>query len=405
MTTTETPSNADDKPTAEKPATVTQRPVAMSAPAQEQAPSQPGPRNGRQRGPVSRFMRSLFSHLLFAGAAVAGVLGYLYHAPILRDVGDTVCAPQMLGQFMSKAPVAVATTKGDKAVTTIAQSSPAQPAAARSTPTTATSTAAKVPASVTPSTPVTASPAAMTAAPPATSPAPAVSSSVAATPASKPAQPSPSTAAAPAATAAAQTTASTTPASSAEASGPATSTASAAKPAAKAEATVKPATPAASAATSAATPSTPSAPTAGAAKPTQTAALPSDAKVATDGSGGGKAKDEKGAGRDDTSMMQQWAAARQAYADGKPEAVAAYKELVRQYPDVPDLTGELGNIYFQNGSMREAAEQYYETAQRLIRRGEPGPAACLVDVMRYLDSDKAKALQEQVKVPCPVLRK
>lgn len=104
-------------------------------------------------------------------------------------------------------------------------------------------------------------------------------------------------------------------------------------------------------------------------------------------------------------MREQWAAARQAYADGKPDAVAAYKELVHRYPDVPDLTGELGNIYFQNGAMREAAEQYYETAQRLIRRGEPGSAACLVDVMRYLDNDKAKALQEQTKVPCPVLRK
>ncbi len=49
MTTTETPSNADDKPNAEKPEVTTPRPVAMSAPVQEQVPPQQSPRNGRQQ--------------------------------------------------------------------------------------------------------------------------------------------------------------------------------------------------------------------------------------------------------------------------------------------------------------------------------------------------------------------
>ena len=101
-------------------------------------------------------------------------------------------------------------------------------------------------------------------------------------------------------------------------------------------------------------------------------------------------------------MFKVWAAAREAYSSGKPEAVTAYLDLAKRYPDVPELTGELGNIYFQQGKMSEAAEQYYETAQRLIRRGQPGPAACLIDVMRYLDADKAKALEAQTGVPCPV---
>lgn len=102
--------------------------------------------------------------------------------------------------------------------------------------------------------------------------------------------------------------------------------------------------------------------------------------------------------------MKDWAAAREAFAKGKPEAVTTYLDLARRNPDVPELTGELGNIYFQQGKMNEAAEQYYETAQRLIRLGQPGPAACLIDVMRYLDADKAKALEAQTKVPCPVQR-
>jgi hypothetical protein len=103
-------------------------------------------------------------------------------------------------------------------------------------------------------------------------------------------------------------------------------------------------------------------------------------------------------------MYKAWTAAREAFAKSKPEAVTAYIDLAKRYPDVPELTGELGNIYFQQGKMAEAATQYYETAQRLIRRGEPGPAACLVDVMRYLDADKAKALEAQTGVPCPVQR-
>lgn len=103
-------------------------------------------------------------------------------------------------------------------------------------------------------------------------------------------------------------------------------------------------------------------------------------------------------------MMKLWTEAREAFSKGKPEAVTAYLDLAKRYPDVPELTGELGNIYFQQGKMAEAATQYYETAQRLIRLGQPGPAACLIDVMRYLDADKAKALEAQTSVPCPVTR-
>ncbi len=103
-------------------------------------------------------------------------------------------------------------------------------------------------------------------------------------------------------------------------------------------------------------------------------------------------------------MLKSWAAAREAFAKGKPEAVTAYLDLAKRYPDVPELTGELGNIYFQQGKMAEAATQYYETAQRLIRRRQPAHAACLIDVMRYLDADKAKALEAQTGVPCPVQR-
>lgn len=104
-------------------------------------------------------------------------------------------------------------------------------------------------------------------------------------------------------------------------------------------------------------------------------------------------------------MFEAWSAAREAFAANKPEAVEAYLALARQHPDVPELTGELGNIFFQLGRMKDAAAQYYETAERLLRRGQPGPAACLLDALRQLDAEKAKALEAKTKgATCPAQR-
>jgi tetratricopeptide (TPR) repeat protein len=144
--------------------------------------------------------------------------------------------------------------------------------------------------------------------------------------------------------------------------------------------------------------------------PTPTAALtdaqPGQGAAAATASPPGRASNagDDPAAQSRAQMYKAWTAAREAFAKRKPEAVTAYIDLAKRYPDVPELTGELGNIYFQQGKMAEAATQYYETAQRLIRRGEPGPAACLIDVMRYLDAEKAKALESQTGVPCPVQR-
>ena len=65
-------------------------------------------------------------------------------------------------------------------------------------------------------------------------------------------------------------------------------------------------------------------------------------------------------------MFKDWGAAREAFGKGKPEATSLYLDLAKRYPDIPELTGELGNIYFQQGKMAEAATQFYETAQRLF---------------------------------------
>lgn len=386
-----------------------------------------------QRGPVARFFRSLFSHLLFAGVTVAGVLGYLYHAPILRDVGDTVCADKVLGQWMSAPPATVVASRSTVASPPAAPPSPTpaasagqSEAAAKSAPATVTlKTSAKSASEGHSQSPAAEPPASASAAP-----ANATATSTTA--------PSASPAAKPAATAAADTasTGVVSPAAPPVARSAAQSSSQAAQPEHSAPATVavapdtKPAaianagpstSPGAAAGTPPATePAAPSretiatpAPEAASGAETSasqqsTAALPGGERATTSPphiAATTPTAPEVAAPSDSrVQMLREWASAREAFSKGKPEAVTAYLDLAKRFPDVPELTGELGNIYFQQGKMTEAAAQYYETAQRLIRLGQPGPAACLIDVMRYLDADKAKALEAQTNVPCPVQR-
>jgi tetratricopeptide (TPR) repeat protein len=101
------------------------------------------------------------------------------------------------------------------------------------------------------------------------------------------------------------------------------------------------------------------------------------------------------------ALTRSWRAAREAFAAGKPEAVDTYKALLKSYPDIPDLAGELGNVYYAGGKWREAGEQYYEAAQRYLRSPQPGYAACLLDVLRQMRAPEAEKLARDVKAPCP----
>ncbi len=61
--------------------------------------------------------------------------------------------------------------------------------------------------------------------------------------------------------------------------------------------------------------------------------------------------------------------ARQAYWQGRlDEAERLYQTLARQYPDNPDLVGELGNVYWQQGKQEAAFAVYFEAASRLYRQ-------------------------------------
>ncbi len=73
-------------------------------------------------------------------------------------------------------------------------------------------------------------------------------------------------------------------------------------------------------------------------------------------------------------------------------AIQWYRELIRQRDADPDLYGELGNVYYAQGQWSEAAEAYYQAAERLLRRGQISRATYLKRVIRGLDPEKAKQL-------------
>jgi tetratricopeptide (TPR) repeat protein len=61
--------------------------------------------------------------------------------------------------------------------------------------------------------------------------------------------------------------------------------------------------------------------------------------------------------------------ARAAYAKGDPDAaIDAYQDYLQSNPDDVDARGELGNVYYSQGNLTEAAQTYYDTASRLIEQ-------------------------------------
>ena len=419
----------------------------MTMPASSKEPQR------QQRGPVSSFFRSLFSHLLFSGLVVAGVLGYLYHASILRDVGDTVCADQVLGQWRSPsqtiasahanasnsdasttskpAPLETHTASSPKIASAPSAAEAGTPAndAGRQPDTRAADATTKIEAPVNGSTntPATKDKAAPVS-PQKTAPeaervaeslsesvvkngvspaASAQSPPVAQQPNSNSEQSDVTTANEPAigdaakASAADGTALAPSPTQSASSeSGPAmasnksTSTARTNDVASSGDApsTSPDGLPKAQANETSASPS-----------PTATASLSPRTNEAPREHGQSAANKISA----NEQMIQAWMQARQAYSEGKTETTAAYIDLVKRYPEEPQISGELGNIYFQQRKMPEAAAQYLETAQRLVRRGQQDAASCLVDAMtnldllRHLDSAKVQSLKASVHEPCP----
>ena len=74
-------------------------------------------------------------------------------------------------------------------------------------------------------------------------------------------------------------------------------------------------------------------------------------------------------------------------------SINSYEQLISRTQDNFDAYGELGNVYFNQGKMKQAAGSYYEAAAILVRLGQLQRANSLVGMLGSMDREKAKELQ------------
>lgn len=97
-----------------------------------------------------------------------------------------------------------------------------------------------------------------------------------------------------------------------------------------------------------------------------------------------------------------WIEARKAfYRRDYEKAEQNYRKVIENTEDNFDAYGELGNVYFNQGKHKEAADAYFEAASILIKRGQPRRAYSLMGLLRRLDTEKAKELQSLLQQSKP----
>lgn len=79
-------------------------------------------------------------------------------------------------------------------------------------------------------------------------------------------------------------------------------------------------------------------------------------------------------------------AARVAFGRGDlTAAVAAYSAVVKAHPDDIDAQGELGNVYFNAGRLKDAASSFHAAALLMVTAGDPVRARLLEPAIRTGD--------------------
>ena len=99
----------------------------------------------------------------------------------------------------------------------------------------------------------------------------------------------------------------------------------------------------------------------------------------------------------DSQTQQVLYSAREAFWNGSVDkAESLYKSLISKGNTSPDIYGELGNVYYANGKLEDAATMYYEAGVRLSELQLFGPAMHMVSILKGLKSDKAALLEQTV---------
>ncbi|MEW5963248.1 MAG: hypothetical protein AB1749_06750 [Pseudomonadota bacterium] len=367
---------------------------------------------------TGRFLAAVVGHLAFGALVLGGVLFWQNYPKVLTPMADTVCADHLLGQYRSAPGTMLAAERSERAKGATQERSAASAAGAPA-PTAAKAASAEK-AAPTSAEPAAVPPTGRTAA--ASGPAAATAEAVAAAAsAARPQAPAPRL---PAVTSTAQPPAPTppsvgtvasvpTPGPDATVGAPRTGVASEREPSALPQPTqTRPVATVPQPPATVALPTTPSsAPVAASAvvsAPAPAAAPPAAAPAAASAAqlpAAVAAKSEPARPAPPAvaaPLTERWQSARTAYRSGDPRAIERYAQLIKDFPDVADLPGELGNIFYGAGRMQDAAEQYFEAAQRHLRGQSPGMAACLVAVLKRLNSPLADRLAEQAKAPCPL---
>ena len=97
------------------------------------------------------------------------------------------------------------------------------------------------------------------------------------------------------------------------------------------------------------------------------------------------------------STRELWIAARRSFHRRDYEnSIKSYEQLIAATQDNYDAHGELGNVYFNQGRIKEAAASYYDAAAVLVRLGQVERAASLIHLLGRMDTEKARELQELI---------
>lgn len=111
-------------------------------------------------------------------------------------------------------------------------------------------------------------------------------------------------------------------------------------------------------------------------------------RVNDDGAATGTAETET------QSTRELWINARRSFHRRDFESsINSYEQLISRTQDNFDAYGELGNVYFNQGKMKQAAGSYYEAAVILVRLGQLQRANSLVGMLGSMDQEKARELQ------------
>ncbi|NOT18460.1 MAG: tetratricopeptide repeat protein [Sulfuriferula sp.] len=91
--------------------------------------------------------------------------------------------------------------------------------------------------------------------------------------------------------------------------------------------------------------------------------------------------------------------ARDAFAKGDVEgSIAAYQAYLKDDTSNADARGELGNVYYLNGRLPEAAQAYYDAAKLLIAQNHPERVPALLPIIGQVNPSLANELVQKMTV-------